>query len=98
MIGRSAGYVRRQDTSLGYNLEGESSHSPFTIVYKLSIEVGKGYCTMAKKKCLCGKDATATAYLPMHNIFAKLKQVMEAHPVCDYHAKKAESKGFRVER
>ena len=48
-------------------------------------------------KCLCGKEATKTAYLPMRNIFAGLKQVNEAHNVCDYHAKKALDKGYLVE-
>jgi len=49
-------------------------------------------------KCLCGKPATHTAYLPMPNVFAGLKQVNEPHPVCDYHAEKARKKGFVVER
>jgi len=49
------------------------------------------------KKCLCGKPATKIAYLPMPNVYVNLKQVMEKHFVCDYHAKKAIQKGFRVE-
>jgi len=48
-------------------------------------------------KCLCGKEATKVAYLPMRNIFARIKQVNEAHNVCDYHAQKAKDKGYLVE-
>jgi len=49
------------------------------------------------RKCLCGKDAVAVAYLPLENVFSGLHQVMEAHDVCEYHGKKSEEKGFKVE-
>jgi len=49
------------------------------------------------RRCLCGKLAVAVAYLPMPNVYAKLKQVMEEHYVCEYHAKKSKARGFRVE-
>lgn len=48
------------------------------------------------KKCLCGKDAVAIAYLPIPNISAGIKQVMEEHPVCQYHADKAIKMGYTV--
>ena len=49
-------------------------------------------------KCLCGKEATCTAYLPIPNVYAGTKQINEMHPVCDYHAEKARQKGFVVEK
>jgi len=48
-------------------------------------------------KCLCGKDAVATAYLPIGNIYAGLKEVTEPHQVCGYHAQKAKEKGYTLE-
>ncbi len=48
-------------------------------------------------KCLCGNDAVATAYLPIENVFAGLKQVTEPHQVCEYHAQKSRNKGYVVE-
>lgn len=50
------------------------------------------------KRCLCGKVATWRAYLPIPNIFAGLRQVLEEHFVCNYHAMKARDKGFEVEK
>jgi len=46
--------------------------------------------------CLCGKDATSTAYLPS-NIYAGLRQMMGPHRVCPYHAQKARDRGYEVE-
>ena len=48
-------------------------------------------------KCLCGRNATHFAYLPMLGVYAGLKQVNEKHSVCPYHAGKAREKGFHVE-
>lgn len=47
--------------------------------------------------CLCGKPAVATAYLPMGNVWAGLREVNEPHQVCEYHAEKARNKGYVVE-
>ena len=47
------------------------------------------------KRCLCGRPATHIAYLPS-NIWAGLREIMEPHQVCDYHAAKARAKGFEV--
>lgn len=58
------------------------------------LESDTGGCEM--KKCLCGKPAVAVAYLPMRNIYAGLKHMMEKHYVCEYHAKKSIVRGFRV--
>ena len=49
------------------------------------------------KKCLCGRPATSTAWLPTPNVYAGLQQVTEKHHVCDYHAQKSRDRGFRVE-
>jgi len=49
-----------------------------------------------EKKCLCGKVAVATAYLPIGNVFSGLKEVCEPHKVCEYHAQKAKDKGYSV--
>mgnify|MGYP001578083302 CR=1 FL=1 len=49
-------------------------------------------------KCLCGKEATYTVYLPIPNVYVGLKQVLEKHFVCEYHAKKAEDKGYKVDK
>ncbi len=46
-------------------------------------------------KCLCGKDAVATAYLPS-GIFAGLIEIKEPYKVCSYHAQKAKDKGYSV--
>ena len=48
-------------------------------------------------KCLCGRPATHKGWLPMPNIFAGIKEVMEEHLLCDYHASKAEKLGYIVE-
>jgi len=48
-------------------------------------------------KCLCGKEATHIADLPIGNIYAGLKEVTSPHTVCPYHAEKARAKGYHVE-
>jgi hypothetical protein len=48
-------------------------------------------------KCLCGKDATFTAYVPMPNVYSCLGQVMEPHKVCAKHAKRAKDLGYKIE-
>jgi hypothetical protein len=48
-------------------------------------------------KCLCGNDAVATAYLPIGNIYAGVKEITGPNQVCAYHAQKAKDKGYRVE-
>jgi hypothetical protein len=53
--------------------------------------------TMRKWNCLCGRQATHTAYLPAPNIFARCKQVMEPHRVCEYHAARAKLYEYAVE-
>lgn len=47
--------------------------------------------------CLCGKPATHVAYLPVPNVYAGLRQVVEPEPVCGYHAEKARKKGYDVQ-
>lgn len=46
--------------------------------------------------CLCGKNAVATAFLPIPNVFSGLKQVTEPHRVCQYHAQKSKTLGYEV--
>ena len=52
---------------------------------------------MSEKKCRCGKDAIAIAYLPIANIYVRLIQVTESVNVCAYHAEKSKTQGYRVE-
>ena len=47
-------------------------------------------------RCLCGKPAVATAYLPIGNVWSGLKEVCEPHKVCEYHAQKAKDGGYSV--
>jgi hypothetical protein len=48
-------------------------------------------------KCLCGKDATNTAYLPIQNVYSGLKPVIAPQKVCKYHAEKANRMGYIVD-
>ena len=51
------------------------------------------------EKCLCGKEATHTADLPIGNIYlANGKEACEEHKVCDYHAEKAKKLGYYTKK
>jgi hypothetical protein len=46
-------------------------------------------------KCLCEEEATYRAWVPS-NMWSGLQQMVESHPVCDYHADKARGLGLEV--
>jgi len=47
-------------------------------------------------KCLCGKEAVSVAFVPIPNVYCGLKQCLEPHMVCSYHAEMAKKNGLEV--